>query len=268
MLKMINLLRDDKDGPGDEGANGSPDAGPESAADFGYDEDAPADQGKPPEDSKTADSKGSDATKEKSADTEKTAEGTDGGSGYGVDDPAPEESKKVEPVKPEAAPATTKVEGLDFEIKTEGLQKATAEKAVEFVKTHKLSKEQADAFLDLRRSEAAQEAAAEVKWQEEAKAAVVKQRADWTKQLRDDPEFGGQNYKNNIHQVDKLLSEHLPGVKNTLTASKGMLNPVVMKDLAKLAAALYKAPAFPQGNAPKKESEGENNPDAHLTFYE
>lgn len=82
-------------------------------------------------------------------------------------------------------------------------------------------------------------------------------------ELMADPTFGGQNFNMTVHKVDKVLAEHLPSIKKNLTETGGMLPPNIMREIAKMAVALYGTESFEQGSGHVKEAD----PNDHLDFY-
>jgi hypothetical protein len=119
----------------------------------------------------------------------------------------------------------------------------------EFAKANKLSKEQAEAFLNLKKSEIAAVKAADVAYEAHVKQKAAELKASWHKELKSDKTFGGEKFAQNLHNVDKVLTDFLGETKKQLTDSKSMLPPYVMRDLAKLADHLYKGTNLVQGEA-------------------
>lgn len=194
---------------------------------------------------------------------EKIEEVKDPATGYGVKPP----ETKVEEKKVDPPPAKDLKEELGYELDLKDLEKAEADKLTEFVKTHKLSKEVAEAYVNNKKSEIAafnQEVEDYRKNQEKVQNET---RANWDKELREDKTFGGQNYERNIHRVEKLMAEFMPLTKKVLTERKGMLPPNVMRDLCKLADHLYNSDKIVQGDPkmPEKTQDKEMDP---LDFYQ
>ncbi len=146
----------------------------------------------------------------------------------------------------------------ELELAVEGLSDESVAEIKEFAKTAKLTKEQAEAFIEkVKAQEAAKAAAAENYKVEEAK---VFQK--WEAELKVDPDFGGENFAQSVHSVNKLLREELPGFKNILTTSGKRLPPSIMKDLNNVARKLYGETEFNQGD--KTSTKDTWNP---LDFY-
>ena len=147
--------------------------------------------------------------------------------------------------KVEEKPAT---ETPTLELDVEGLPEETIKDIQEFAKSTNLTKEQAQAFVDkLKATEAAKAAAVENYKVEEAK---VFQK--WEAELKADPVFGGDNFAESVHSVNKLIREDLPGLKNLLTTSGKRLPPSVMKDLNSVARKLYGETELVQGEKAAK----------------
>lgn len=172
--------------------------------------------------------------------------------GYGEKPPVVEEI--VEEKKPE--PPAIDAE-LGFEVKIEGAAKEEIQKITDFAKKNKLSKEQVAAYAELRKGEIAQYNAAVLKAQNDAKLEVARTRANWDKELRTDPDFGGDKFGANVKMTEKVLKDFMPNTKKMLTERGSMLPPYVMRDLAKMAEHLYSGDKFVQGDppAPPKASE-------------
>lgn len=134
-------------------------------------------------------------------------------------------------------------EAKPLELDLKGLEEEKVADIVEFAKTHGLSKEQAQALVDKRKGdEDAKVAAAET-----YKTKEVEVFAKWEEELKADPDFGGENFANSVHSVNKLIREELPGLKNLLTTSGKRLPPSLMKDLNSVARKLYGETELVQG---------------------
>lgn len=185
-----------------------------------------------------------------------------GSTGYGDTDPEPvkAESEKgsQEEVVPKVEPTSDKDSG-EFKVAEVGDLLPEEVTAIEdFAKTHKLSKEVAEALVAQKKTEVEKWAVTATEKQAEAKRDVARQRVDWHKELKDDKDFGGENFGHNIKKTEKVLDDFFPGMKNKLTTAGGMLPPYVMKDLAKLADHLYSGEKFVTGDTPappKKDEE-------------
>lgn len=218
------------DSKGSEGEGDSHD-------EFGY-EKKPASEGKKDEGAK------GDKKPEQAAPPAKEPEAS---TGYGVEPP-------VVPSEPKEPPAPV---DLGFDVDTKGLPEEELPKLKEFLKNHKMSKEQAQAITENRKEfYAAQEkqrtdfAAAQVREEARIKAA-------WHQELKSDPTFGGEHFASNVKIVDRVVEDFMPGTKKMLTERKTMLPPYVMRDLLKLGDHLFGTGALVSGQppAPKEESE-------------
>ena len=177
--------------------------------------------------------------------------------GYGDEPP------KVEEVVPpvEEKPVAT---DLGYELKLDGLKKEEAQKVLDFAKANELSQKAAQSFADLRKSEVK---AAEEAIEAQKKAEVAERnriRSEWHKELRTDPQFGGEKFAYNIAQAEKVVSDFMPHTKKMLTERGSMLPPYVMRDLAKLSETLHPTQRLVQGDpaAPDEKEE-----DDALSFY-
>lgn len=131
-----------------------------------------------------------------------------------------------------------------LELDLKGLEEDKVKDIQEFAKTHNLTKEQAQALVDKRKGEEdARVAATETYKAEEAK---VFQK--WETELKADPDFGGDNFANSVHNVNRLIREELPGMKKLLTESGKRLPPSLMKDLNSVARKLYGETEFVTGD--------------------
>ena len=132
-------------------------------------------------------------------------------------------------------PAEEKTDETPLELDLKGLEETAVADIKEFAKAHNLTKEQAQALVDKRKSdEDAKVTAVETYKAEEAK---IFQK--WETELKSDPDFGGDNFAHSVHNVNKLIREELPGLKNLLTTSGKRLPPSLMKDLNSVARKLY-----------------------------
>ena len=153
----------------------------------------------------------------------------------GYEKPA-EGSKPAETQKPAE-------EAKPLELDLKGLEEEKVADIVEFAKTHNLTKEQAQALVDKRKGDEDAKVAAV----ETYKTKEVEVFAKWEEELKADPDFGGENFANSVHSVNKLIREELPGLKNLLTTSGKRLPPSLMKDLNSVARKLYGETELVQG---------------------
>lgn len=213
-----------------------------------------------------AGSETSQAGKEAKVDDKKAQAKTDSGKEEDIKDPATGYGKPIEPPVAEPPPPAPepKVE-LAYEVDTKDLDPKVATQLKEFAKTNGLTKEAAQAFINLRKSEIA---AAEISKTEAQKAQgreIAELKTSWDKELRTHPTFGGDKFAHNVMRSEKVLSEFMPETKKMLTERSSMLPPYVMRDLAKLADHLYSTDRLIQGEAGGvKETKKEIDP---LDFY-
>lgn len=142
------------------------------------------------------------------------------------------------------AKETAVTDDKPLELDLKGLAEDSVKDIQEFAKTHGLTKEQAQGLVDKRKADED----AKVSNKEAYKAEEVKVFQKWETELKDDPDFGGQNFAQSVHNVNKLIREELPGIKNLLTSSGKRLPPSVMKDLNNVARKLYGETELVQGS--------------------
>lgn len=136
-------------------------------------------------------------------------------------------------------------EDKPLEINTETLDEATVKEVQEFAKVNGLTKEQAQAVADKYKALMQDQAKYKADYEKTVKETYKK----WEEDLRRDSDFGGANFAKSVHNVNKLLNENMPGLKNLLTTSGKRLPPSVMKDLNSLAKRMYGETEFNQGQA-------------------
>lgn len=162
------------------------------------------------------------------------------------------------PAAPGVAPAA---DDLGFELDEKDARPEDSKFVKEFAKKHKVSKEVAQALLDTKKAEAAEQA----KRVQELEVERQKVRKMWHKELKEDKDFGGEHFAHNVKQAEKVIEDFLPNVKKKLTESGSMLPPYIMRDLAAMAKTLYGSKSLVQGEAPAPD---ENSKDDHLAFYD
>ena len=136
----------------------------------------------------------------------------------------------------EAKPTEAKpTEDKPLEINTETLDEATVKEVQEFAKVNGLTKEQAQAVADKYKALIQNQA----KYKADYEKTVKETHKKWEEDLRRDSDFGGANFAKSVHNVNKLLNENMPGLKNLLTSGGKRLPPSVMKDLNSLAKRMY-----------------------------
>lgn len=183
--------------------------------------------------------------------------------GYDPDAPVdPATGKQADPPADPAKPAATPAaDDLGFELDEKDARPEDSKFVKEFAKKHKVSKEVAQALLDTKKAEAAEQA----KRVQELEVERQKVRKMWHKELKEDKDFGGEHFAHNVKQAEKVIEDFLPNVKKKLTESGSMLPPYIMRDLAAMAKTLYGSKSLVQGEAPAPD---ENSKDDHLAFYD
>jgi len=207
--------------------------------------------------------KESEETKTVNKEAEKKVDGDgevkDPATGYGKD---PVKVEETTPVKEEKKESEIK---LEFEVDVKDLEVKEAEKLKKFVLDNKLTKEAAQALINLKKSEADEYKKAVEEYEIQEKKRITQLRASWDNELRTDPVFGGDKFAHNVMRAERVLSEFLGETKKALTEAKSMLPPYVMRDLAKLGDHLYGNAKLVQGDAKETKEEKEDNDP--LDFY-
>lgn len=182
------------------------------------------------------------------------------GTGYGSKAPVVED--------PPEAPLEEKKDPLpELDLKPDQIiPKDEVIKVKEFAKAHNLTKEQAQAYLDIRAGETKENARLQAQAVKTAERDRQQLRATWHKELKDDPTFGGDKFDHNVLRAEKVLQDFMPTTKKELTARGSMLPPYVMRDLAKLADHLYSTDKLAQGDPVEPPKEEKEEDDA-LAFY-
>ncbi|MFM6930146.1 MAG: hypothetical protein ACKOX6_16870 [Bdellovibrio sp.] len=278
MTKFTTLLKYDKASDGGEAGGSSSSTGYETPP-----AETPAPNAAPPETPGNLDEHGyekADAPnepgkegsgekkegKETPAKAEKKEEQPNSVSGYGDDHEDP--AKEDEPVKEEKNEEIKADEGLGYELDVKDLDAKEAEKIQAFAKTHKLSQEAAQAFIEMKKSEIASAKQFETERQAALEKEIKVTKAKWVKELQTDKEFGGEAFKQNVFKVEKLLSEFLPNTRKILTERNSMLPPYVMRDLSKLANHLFAPDKLVTGDEnDSSDTDTSKNSNDHLDFY-
>lgn len=267
-MKFIKFLLQNEADPELDGGGGiEPEATPNSTPpaegtpsdeDDGLDEFGYAKPATPP--AATPDKK-AEAGKKPEVPAKKTDdEKPEGILGYGAEPP-----KEGEPPAAAKPPVEEDIK-LDFELDVTKLPKEEATKLKKFAKEHGMNEKQAKAYVSLRTQEIAQEQAAQEQADADFEREVQETRRGWDKELRDDPNFGGEKYSHNVKLVEKVVSEHMPNFKKALTDKGTMLPPYLMRDLAAVGKLLYSTSKLVTGDPPAPPKQ-EEDPDSHLDFY-
>lgn len=234
--------------------------------DYGY-ENEPSKQGGDDDGEKTPE-KEAEPKEEKPEKKEETEEeGDKNATGYGEEPKKPEEPEG-DPDDKKKADADGKGEEDYGLLDTGDLLPEEVKEIREFAKERKLSKHAVKAIVDLKKKEVADLKAFEDKRKKELQQKAQQLRSEWFNELKNDPDFGGENFNKNVKKAEKVVDEHLPNVKKKLTESGNMLPPYIMRDLAKLADTLNGTERLARGGPvtpEKKEDESEENDP--LAFY-
>ncbi len=223
-------------------------AGGDNLDEFGYEKPAKAEGEKPPADDKKK------ATEQKAPEkVEKPV------TGYGDEPPAVDA-----PTVPKPPEKPEEPHELDPHVKE--LPKEEALKVKEFAKTNALSVDQVKAYAELRKGELVEVATLQARLEEDSKIALQQRRAEWHKELKSDPDFGGENYDKNRTMVERLIEDFMPSTKKVLTEKGGMLPPNFMRDLAKLGEKVYGTEKLVHGD-PKVEVKVDDKKNDPLDFY-
>lgn len=224
---------------------------------FGYEvvpaEKDPKEAGAPP---KEGDPKKEDPSK----DTKKVEPGT----GYGEDDPVIEDPKPPEAPKDPPPPPT------ELDKKLEGLNPYMLERAKKQIPEMGLEGDKLDKFVAFLKQE--QKQTEDYVKNEAAEALRLDQlrRSQWAKELKQDPVFGGDNFKVNLGRVEKVLDQYGVELKKELTDAKQMLRPSVMRMLARVADQVYPERRMAQGDPPTPiaSENDKDKPNDPLAFYQ
>jgi len=207
---------------------------------------------------------------EKNQDDEKKPEEDDkkpeeGNEDDKVDDPAsgydkkPEEPDVEEDDDKKPEEDDKKPEGEEKELGKEDVESLVKElpdtydkdSLSKFALENKFSKEQIEAYVKFAKEESEQ-----IKKEQLNQVKIT--RKQWFEELKSDKEFGGELFDKNVHQVEKLLANHMPNVKKVLTERGSMLPPYLMKDLLSLSKALNPSTKLVNGE-PSKSKVKEGN---------
>ena len=174
--------------------------------------------------------------------------------GYDKDIPKPkeEEDPDKKPEEGEKAPEVLKKEEVDTALKElpEGYSKESVSK---FALDNKMNKEQIEAYVKFVNAEDQQ-------LKKDQESQLLNTRIEWQDELRDDKEFGGEFFAKNVHDVEKVIDNHMPDTKKVLTDRGSMMPPYIMKDLFRISKLLNPKTTLVNGESSKvepKEKEGE-----------
>ncbi len=232
--------------------------------DFGYEKPKSAD--------KKPDEKPDDKTPPEPKDDKKPNEKVDiknSATGYGdeVDDKTP----PVDDKKPDEKPPGDEAK-LDYELDLKDYDADLAKEILQVAKENKLDKAGAEFFAKFRKGQIDNAVKLLGDHKVEQERLRGEEKKAWTNELKEDKDFGGDNFATNVSNVDKLLDNYLPEMKKMLTDRKTMLPPQAMRGLARLAKHVYSVPKFVNGDVPAGDEDDVNNkPDPknkHLDFYD
>lgn len=214
----------------------------ETVDDFGYDIEKKVEE-------KTDETKKPEP--EKKVEDEKAKNPSTGYSDVEESDKNKDEKKPDEAKAPEEKSADEKlVEELKESVK-DLPEEINKDKVLKFIQDNKMTKEQAKAYSELVKAEIAESKA-------NREAFLKQQKADFVKELKNDPEFGGENFVRNVDRVEKVLENNMPNLKKHLTERSGMLPPYIMKDLLAISKALNPVTDFVKGDAGEVTESGNN----------
>jgi len=170
--------------------------------------------------------------------------------GYGEDPSAVAPPVTPPPVVPVVPPKT--IEQMNDEEKAKHLVTETIkdlsdvydkDKITAYALKHKMSPEALADYVQMAKNDEAEHKQQVEKTQRE-------QRANWYKELKSDPEFGGTNFDTNIHKVDTMMAMYMSDTKKVLTERGSMLPPYIMKDYLRVANLLNPTTKFEGGEPP------------------
>lgn len=216
----------------------------ETVDEFGYEKDP---NQEPPKAEESKDDK-----KQAPAEEEKKVENPS--TGYGKAPKKPEEEKKTEEEKKEPSEESEEQKALKEieEVLKDTDKLLDKAKVTKFATENKLTKAQVEAYVKMVKEE-------EAHFAQEAKKQIEKQKADWFKELKEDKEFGGENFNKNVDRVERLLENNMPNWKKMLTERGTMLPPTIMKDLLGVAKALNPSAKFEGGEPPTPPEDKSND---------
>lgn len=157
--------------------------------------------------------------------------------------------KKVEDEKPPEPPVEDKNK-LEYEIDVKELDTPLVDKIKDFAKKNNLTKEQAQAYADMTKSEQVAFKQSIADYNKKLDTDRTNTRALWQEELKKDTDFGGANFDKNVGKVNKFINEFMPETKKVLTERQSMLPPSVMRDISKLADKVYASDKFVPGSEP------------------
>lgn len=191
---------------------------------------------------------------------EKLSDIKDPASGYA------ESAPKEDEIPPPSTPPEPPIE-LGYELDIKDVPDDEVKKIKDFAKSNNLTKEVAQALVGLKKTEIEEVKKQLVEFETKQKKLIAETKVKWDKELRTDPNFGGEKFAHNILNAEKVLSDFLPETKKALTERKSMLPPYVMRDLAKLAEHLYGTEKLVRGEPVEPEDKDNKKEFDPLDFY-
>lgn len=223
---------------------------------FGYAK-APADD----KSGEKGDGEKKEGAKTPSKDDEKIPE--DAVAGYGDKAPeVPDAGKQDDP------PKKKEDDGLGYELEVKDLDEKEVQAIKDLAKEMKLTKEQAQTFVEIKKKELVDMKASQDAYEKQVQVEVTKQKAAWHNELKTDPDFGGEKFAHSVAKVEKFISEFMTDTKKVLTERKSMLPPYVMKDILRAANKFYDTEKLVTGSgASDRNSSKEEKEVSPLDFY-
>jgi len=190
-------------------------------------------------------------------------------SGYGDNPPPKDEPPAGDPPPKDEPPAGDPPKEGDLKVDDKGelLDKEVTD-ILTFAKKHKLSQDVVNEMVDAKKTQISDDKAYDKKAKEDQVKAVKDMHSKWYTELKNDPDFGGENFRHNSKKVDKLVNEFMPNIKKQLTERGGLLPPYIMRDFYKLATHLYKTEKLVDGEPLKDAKDNENHKPDHIAFYD
>lgn len=224
----------------------------EEKENFGYEMDSEESEDKKPEENNT---EKDDDSEKKSEEDDKKVENR--ATGYGEDDSEENEQddkEKSKDDKPEDDKDKKEEDESEEIVKlVEGLPEGyDKDKTAKFAKEHKLSKDQVKAYVEFMKEDVEQlNKAREQRLKETRKA--------WESELKQDPDFGGENFDKNVDRVEKLLENHMVNTKQVIKNRGSKMPPYMMKDLLAIAKELNPTTKLVGGEPTVKKKDDKGN---------
>lgn len=212
---------------------------------------------------KKADEKKPPEKKDPAAPPEKVENTT----GYGPEEPKLEEEPKPPEEKKDPPPPPA-----ELDKKLESLAKVN-KVAADLVKQRAMDLGLEGEKLDKYIAHEMDDQQKAAKWNEDRlraeKRAQQEKEVAYYKDLKGDPDFGGEKFDVNIVRTSKVLTEFGPEIKKRFTDNKVMIHPDLMRMLARIADHVYPDRKMVQGEPPggKDDEDEKDKPINPLDFY-